>query len=234
MFLSTTSWDVVAWGALVPEKINLSSMHRINTYPLIHGSALHFLLNVPLAVLLLERFEAGNGTLVTAAMLAGPFSTLPAALYLLFEKVIWRGNAAIMGLSTWVSVLIAVETAKTYKSNPHFNVGVYKIPTWSIPFVVTVLLSFLIPDTSLLANLCAVTVGTLFGLGPLKLLVPPERPLRWIEGKLNLLARVPHYVSVDQKTYGRYGVLPTSSSSASAAEAGIPMSYRGPSQRLGT
>ena len=46
-------------------------MHRINTYPLIHGSALHFLLNVPLAVLLLERFEAGNGTLVTAAMLAG-------------------------------------------------------------------------------------------------------------------------------------------------------------------
>ena len=46
-------------------------MHRINTYPLIHASALHFLLNLPLAVLLLERFEAGNGTLVTVVLLAG-------------------------------------------------------------------------------------------------------------------------------------------------------------------
>lgn len=41
--------------------------------------------------------------------------------------------------------------------------------------------------------------------------MPPEKVLRFIEGKLNLLGRLPHYVSVDQKTYGRYGVLPTSS-----------------------
>ncbi|KAI9754424.1 MAG: putative rhomboid protease [Lichina confinis] len=126
MLLSTAVWDVVAWGALVPEKVNLSSMHRINTYPLIHASALHFLLNLPLAVLLLERFEAGNGTLVTVVLLAGPFSTFPAGLYLLFEKVIWRGNAAVMGLSTWVSLLIAIEMAKTFKSNPHFKWVVFR------------------------------------------------------------------------------------------------------------
>lgn len=63
------------------------------------------------------------------------------------------------------------------------------------------------------------------GLGYLKILAPPERPLRWIEGKLNLLGRLPHYVSIDQKTYGRYGVLPSSV----AMEAGIPMAYRGSS-----
>lgn len=67
-------------------------------------------------------------------------------------------------------------------------------------------------------------------MGYLKILVPPEKPLRWVEAKLNLLGRLPHYVSVDQKTYGRYGVLPTA---ASSAEAGIPMTYRGSSQRLG-
>ena len=49
------------------------------------------------------------------------------------------------------------------------------------------------------------------GLGYIRFLAPPEKVLRWIEGKLNLLGRLPHYVSVDQKTYGRYGVLPTTS-----------------------
>lgn len=69
------------------------------------------------------------------------------------------------------------------------------------------------------------------GLGYLKVLVPPEKILRFIEGKLNLLGRLPHYVSVDQKTHGRYGVLPTTSS----AESGVAMSsYIGSSQRLGS
>lgn len=46
-------------------------------------------------------------------------------------------------------------------------------------------------------------------MGYLKILIPPEKGLRWVESKLNLLGRLPHYVSSDQKTYGRYGVLPT-------------------------
>lgn len=68
------------------------------------------------------------------------------------------------------------------------------------------------------------------GLGVLKIFVPPEKVLRWIEGKLNLLGRLPHYVSVDQKTYGRYGVLPTTTT---GGERGTPMSFLGSSQRLG-
>ena len=67
------------------------------------------------------------------------------------------------------------------------------------------------------------------GLGYLKVFVPPEKIIRWIEGKLNLLGRLPHYVSVDQKTHGRYGVLPTTST----VEPAITMSYIGSSQRLG-
>lgn len=73
--------------------------------------------------------------------------------------------------------------------------------------IAILLLNFLIPNTSLLAHLCGCSIGYGFELGILKFLVPPERILRWIEGKLNLLGRLPKYVSVDQKTYGRYGVL---------------------------
>ena len=54
------------------------------------------------------------------------------------------------------------------------------------------------------------------GLGYIRFLAPPEKVLRWIEGKLNLLGRLPHYVSVDQKTYGRYGVLPSTSNGGPA------------------
>jgi hypothetical protein len=72
----------------------------------------------------------------------------------------------------------------------------------------------------------------LVGLGYLKVFVPPEKILRWIEGKLNLLGRLPHYVSVDQKTYGRYGVLPTANTAGNGNA--IPLSYLGSTQRLGS
>ena len=72
-------------------------------------------------------------------------------------------------------------------------------------------------------------------LGYLKILTPHEKILRWIEGKLNLLGRLPHYVSIDQKIYGRYGVLPTTSniSMTASTEGSLPMNYLGSSQRLG-
>ncbi|GAB1194861.1 hypothetical protein APSETT444_004112 [Aspergillus pseudonomiae] len=79
-------------------------------------------------------------------------------------------------------------------------------------------------------TLTAVALFFGLGLGYLKVFVPPEKILRWIEGKLNLLGRLPHYISVDQKTYGRYGVLPTTNT---MGERGTPMSYLGSSQRLG-
>ena len=69
------------------------------------------------------------------------------------------------------------------------------------------------------------------GLGYLKILAPPEKVLRWVEGKLNLLGRLPHYVSIDQKTYGRYGVLPTVSapSMPGAGEGSVPLTFLGSS-----
>lgn len=66
----------------------------------------------------------------------------------------------------------------------------------------------IIPPTSLIGHLAGALIGYLWGLGYIKFLAPPEKVLRWIEGKLNLLGRIPYYVSVDQKVFGRYGILP--------------------------
>ncbi|KAI9888704.1 MAG: putative rhomboid protease [Vezdaea aestivalis] len=187
------------------------AMYRINTYPLIHANLFHALLCTTALTPLLERFESENGTLLSLAMFAGPLSTFPAGLYLLFERGLWRGNTAIMGASIWVFVLLGIEAMKAFRTTPSLSIGPYKVPTWTLPLILTVFVSLLLSTTSLLGHLCATGVGYLYGLGYLKFMAPPEKILRWFESKLNLLGRLPHYVSVDQKTFGRYGILPSTS-----------------------
>ena len=155
--------------------------------------------------------------------------------------------------SIWVFTLIAMEAVKTYRTNPNFMIGTTAIPTWITPFVLVLFVSALVPNTSFLGHLCGLAFGygcklsphclgwrlswltILGGLGYLKFLAPPEWILRWIEGKLNLLGRLPHYVSVDQKTYGRYGVLPTTNApivGSATGDIGLG-NLRGSNQRLG-
>ncbi|RAL09652.1 GPI-anchor transamidase subunit GAA1 [Aspergillus homomorphus CBS 101889] len=229
LFELQTVWSVVQWGSLIPEEIGIGTMYRLNTYPFIHVGFFHAFLNLLAVTPLLERFEAEHGTLTAVALFFGPLSTFPAGLYILFEKFALHRNTAVTGASVWVFLLLGSEAIRTFKSNPYFSLGPYKIPTWTSPLFACGLVSILVPNTSLLGHLCAIFVGYLLGLGYLKVLVPPEWGLRWVEGKLNLLGRLPHYVSVDQKTYGRYGVLPTTNA---GGERATPMSYLGSSQRL--
>jgi hypothetical protein len=139
-----------------------------------------------------------------------------------------------MGASLWVFLLLSWESIRTFQTNPYIIIGSTRVPTWTTPLVMVVIVAALIPRTSTTGHLCAVAVGYLrrclscaprcigasplflakadphpVGLGYLKTLYPPEWALRWVENRFNLLARLPHYVSVDQKTYGRFGVLPT-------------------------
>lgn len=65
----------------------------------------------------------------------------------------------------------------------------------------------------------------------MKFLSPPEKALRFIESKLKLLQRLPRYVSVDQKTYGRFGVLP--SAGGPSGSPGVALGAVGSTQRLG-
>lgn len=65
----------------------------------------------------------------------------------------------------------------------------------------------------------------------MKFLSPPEKALRFIESKLKLLQRLPRYVSVDQKTYGRFGVLPSAGGAPGAPS--VALGVVGSTQRLG-
>lgn len=222
-------WDLRKWGALIPSELNFATAYRLSTFPLIHLNIIHAILNLLALVPLLERFEGEYGTLTTLALFFGPLTQIPAVLYVIIEKVVFRGNTGVMGASMWVFLLLAMESVRTYKTNPYFIISTYHIPTWTTPLFMCLFVAALIPGTSLLGHLCGVGAGYIAGLGYVKFLAPPEWALRWIESRLNLLAILPHYISVDQKTYGRFGVLPTSNRPGSSAATELV----GTTQRLG-
>ncbi|EFW99949.1 GPI transamidase component [Grosmannia clavigera kw1407] len=224
-----TVWDVRSWGALIPDKTGITTLYRTNTFPFVHLGFFHMLFNVVALTPLLERFEGEHGTLTSVALFFGPLSTLPAVLYVIIERVLHL-NTTIMGSSIWVFLLLGVEAVRMCRTHPSFAVGTVHVPTWTTPLALVFVTSALVPHASLLGHLCGLAVGYLCGLGYLKFLAPPESVLRWIEGRLNLLGRLPRYVSVDQKTYGRFGVLPTTSSGPSGA--GPAIGLVGSTQRL--
>ncbi|KAF2144649.1 uncharacterized protein K452DRAFT_266638 [Aplosporella prunicola CBS 121167] len=211
--------------ALIPDQVSLTAAYRLNTYPVTHLGFFHVFLNILALTPLLERFEAEHGTLVSLVLFTGPFATFPGILYILIERGLLRSNTAVQGASVWVFLLLSAEAVVTHRANPSFAIGPYKIPTWTTPLIFIVITSALVPGTSLLGHLCGALIGYLWGLNYIRFLAPPEKILRWIESKLKLMQRVPHYVSVDRSTFGRYGVLPSSTPLQSAIV--------GTTQRLG-
>jgi len=219
------------WAQLTPSEVFSGSMHRLNTYPFLHLGLLHTVSNILALTPLLERFESEHGTLVTVILFTGPFSTFPAGLYLLLSHFVLHSNTPVQGASIWIFLLLSSQVLQHSKTQPYLPIPqlgflprAYRIPTAALPIILIILTSFLglihiLPPTSLLGHLCGAGIGYLWGLGYIKFLAPPEKVLRWIEGKLNLLGRIPHYVSVDQKVYGRYGVLPQSAAGGN----GIPL-----------
>ncbi|KAK4032647.1 hypothetical protein C8A01DRAFT_20291 [Parachaetomium inaequale] len=223
-------WDIKAWGWLEPELIGLSTMYRTNTFPLIHKNVLHLLINLLSVTPMLEGFEAEHGTITSLALFFGALSTLPALIYVGIERLLGM-NTPIMGASIWGFLLIGSEAIRRHKISPYLVIREQPtIPTWTVPIAMLLVAAVLMPSSSVLGHVCGLGVGYTFGLGYLKFLAPPDWALRWIEGKLKLRVWLPYYVSVDQKTYGRFGVIPMANLSTAPV---ISPGLTGSSQRLG-
>lgn len=87
------------------------------------------------------------------------FSTFPAALYVLSSKFVFHSNVGVMGASVWFFLLVGMEAVRTYKTNPYFTIATYNIPTWITPLALVVVVSALVPNTSLLGHVCGLLVG---------------------------------------------------------------------------
>ncbi|RMD39332.1 hypothetical protein DV735_g5791, partial [Chaetothyriales sp. CBS 134920] len=190
-----TVWSVIEWGSLQPSKIGIltGGLYRLNSFAFIHLGFFHLFFNLVCLIPLLERFEAEYGTLVTLALFMGPLAQIPAVLYIIAEYAVLGWDTPVVGASMWIFLLLAIESIKTWRVNPTLSIGDVSIPTWIWPIVLCVVTSILVSNTSFLGHACGVLIGYAWGLGYIRFLAPPEKVLRWIEGKLNLLARLPHY-----------------------------------------
>ncbi|KAL2115034.1 hypothetical protein VTJ04DRAFT_10697 [Mycothermus thermophilus] len=212
-------WDIKAWGRL---EVDNFSMRRTNTYPFIHMDVFHLVVNLIGVIPLLERFERSYGTIPTVGLFIGPLSTVPAVLYVGIERYILRLNTWVVGASVWGFLILGIEALKRNRASPYLVIyGQRTIPTWTAPLAMVVIAALFMPGSSMLGHLCGLAVGYVFGMGYLNRLIPPDGVCRWIETKLKLKARVPYYVSIDQKAFGRGGVLPGTNS-------GVPLSTLSP------
>lgn len=98
-------------------------------------------------------------TRLTDRLLKTAFSTFPAALYILSQKFILHANTPVMGASVWFFLLLGMEAIRTYKTNPHFTIATYNIPTWITPLFLVVVTSALVPSASLLGHVSGLVVG---------------------------------------------------------------------------
>ena len=94
-----TVWSVIEWGSLKPSLIGIftGGMYRLNTFVFVHLGFWHMLFNLIILVPLLERFEREFGTLTSVALFVGPLATIPAAIYLVIEGMVFRGDTAVVG-----------------------------------------------------------------------------------------------------------------------------------------
>jgi GPI-anchor transamidase subunit GAA1 len=94
-----TVWSVIEWGSLKPSQIGIftGGMYRLNTFVFVHLGFWHMLFNIVILVPLLERFEREFGTLTSVALFLGPLATIPGAIYLIIEGMIFRRDTAVLG-----------------------------------------------------------------------------------------------------------------------------------------
>lgn len=63
--------------------------------------------------------------------------------------------------SIWVFLLLGMEAIRTYRTNPHLVIATHNVPTWTTPLALCLVISALVPNTSLLGHLCGLGVGYL-------------------------------------------------------------------------
>lgn len=189
--------------------------------------------------------------------------TFPGFLYLGIEMFILKGNTVVAGASALVFTLMAAEAIKTYAFHPYYNIAGWEVPSWATPILWVIVAAFLVPASSLIGHFCGLVIGyacTFFAIKYthipltitadasryLRLIEPSEWILTKVETKLGFLfRRIPHYVSLENRTEMNYWeFLPmTNSMRSTRAGAGLPTSSSaalpafataGPGVRLGS
>lgn len=185
---------------LTPSSLWKFELSRLTTYPLVHFSLIHCLMNLAAFIPLCARFEQMYGTLRSLAMFLGPFESFPGILYCVIDGGMFRMNTAIAGCSGYVFTLITIESMSLRSiSSQNILFAGRQIPYWSLPAGLLVFSTIFLPGSSFLGHCCAIAVGALFGTGLVDFLLLPQEVVKWLERTAYMVvARLPNYVTAEE------------------------------------
>ncbi|KAJ3570843.1 hypothetical protein NPX13_g5591 [Xylaria arbuscula] len=162
------AWNIQEWGALIPRELSITT----------------------------KRFETEFGTLTSLALFFGPLTTIPALIYVFFDRFVLGANHAVLGASLWVFLLLGMEGVRTYKTNPYLVIGTYHVPTWTTPLFMAVVVQALVPGTSFIGHLCGVGTGYLCTSRPADELARNKRAMPRLLATILTLRRDPRLLKL--------------------------------------
>lgn len=168
-------------------------VYRLISYIYVHGSILHYLGNSFAAFPLLSKFENQSGSLLTLAVPLIAFTLLPSLIYVSVSIAIDM-NIVLIGASGMVFALLALEAMRQHAIMPSTPLLGFSLPTWSLPFIILVVIAVLIPGSSFLGHFLGMIIGYFFHFAWRYVTLPP-RAMNAIERKLSPVTKyVPSYV----------------------------------------
>eukprot|EP01105_Mastigella_eilhardi_P021593 TRINITY_DN5242_c0_g1_i2.p1 TRINITY_DN5242_c0_g1~~TRINITY_DN5242_c0_g1_i2.p1 ORF type:complete len:287 (+),score=60.36 TRINITY_DN5242_c0_g1_i2:29-889(+) len=162
----------------------LTEVYRIYTAPLFHGGLLHVLMNMMALFVMSIMLEKKMGTMNYAWVLlmlttVGGVLHVVITLLLEFLNVYHSMWSCAVGFSGVIFGLLVIETSIS-NDLERSVFGLFTVSAKLYPWILLVLMQFLLPNVSFVGHLSGILAGYLFCYGPLQNLLLPA----WLVSKL--------------------------------------------------
>ncbi|OUM53504.1 hypothetical protein BVG19_g2794 [[Candida] boidinii] len=176
--------EIVENYSLAPSDLLSFKLNNLSTYPLFHENILHLLFNVVSLYKPLSEYERFNGTVHTGIVL----NTLAAFTGVVYSIIgfMFYPNVKILGSSGWCFSFFAFFSYYESFHKPALKISSnIEVPTTLTPFIILILMGFIVPNSSFIGHLIGIFFGFLLALGPIeKITEPPFQIVQKIEGYL--------------------------------------------------
>ncbi|OWB60836.1 hypothetical protein B5S29_g1719 [[Candida] boidinii] len=178
---SSTHPEIIEKYSLAPSDLLSFKLNNLSTYPLFHENFFHLLFNVVSLYKPLSQYERFNGTVHTGIVL-NTLAALTGVAYSLIGFIFYP-NIKILGSSGWCFAFFAFYSYYESFHKPSIKISSnIEIPTTLTPFIILIIMGFLVPNSSFIGHLISIFFGFLLASGPIeKITEPPFEIVQKIE-----------------------------------------------------
>ncbi|EEB07879.2 rhomboid family protease [Schizosaccharomyces japonicus yFS275] len=206
-------------------------VYELFTYPFVHVSLLHLLLNCIALVSLMPTFERTHGTAVTFLLCMIPYTLVPGTAHLITTRFFSKSpGISVAGLSGWVFAFLSAQCCQAAP-----NARTREVFGWSpskkwLPLFYLLLTTLMIPNSSFIGH----TFGMLTGYATPWMM--SHVPFATIAARCDQrLVTIPSYYELNPAQLNPTAmILPVTIDDAAAVTTNTPTTFPGRGTRLGT